>query len=688
MSSTVRAGAVFRGVAAFSALASTTVSAQAPDDATTPADVIIVTASRTSESLRRSAAAVTVIDTAQIAMTPADDYGDLLRAVPGMNVAQASARDVSLTARGATSTLANSQLVMLDGRSAYLDFFGFVAWDLLPIQSQEIERIEVVRGPGSAVWGANAMSGVVHVISKRPKDLVGTTLYVGTADSAVLHARAVGNIAYKISAGRYDQSAYPRPTGLIPGVSPPQAYPAFANGGTDQNRFSAEVDWDLAQRGVLTFGAGHAETSGILHSGIGPFDVRDESALAHVKVDWRYNAWSIGVSTNKLDGDAVNLLTRRGDGAPLPFAFETDTLDFHAVNNSMLGRHNLTYGLDYRSNDFLLEIAPAAGDRDEWGLFLQDEIALGERWRWSLGARHFEADALRDPAFVPRTSFVFTPGANQAVRFSYGRSFRSPSAINEYLDVTILQPVGPLAVPADADGNPAIDEERMAAYELGYTHVWPNGMALTVDLYRNEITDSIDFFVADRYRTGNLPAPGPTLPATVVPCFNFAPGTGPAACPLGGLAGVVPSDYSYRNVGRTVQRGAELALTGTRGAWRWFANASWQDDPQIEGVEIADINVPPSWRANLGLGRDGGRFFWSTAVNYQDEAYWADVLAVRASTEAFAQVGATVGWRFIDERVTLKIVGQNVLDERVQQHIFGDLLERRVEGQVSVRLGR
>ena len=64
---------------------------------------------------------------------------------------------------------------MLDGRSMYLDFFGFVMWDLLPIQANEIERIEVVRGPGSAVWGANAMTGVVNVISRRPKDMVGTT---------------------------------------------------------------------------------------------------------------------------------------------------------------------------------------------------------------------------------------------------------------------------------------------------------------------------------------------------------------------------------------------------------------------------------------------------------------------------------------------------------------------------------
>jgi outer membrane receptor protein involved in Fe transport len=83
------------------------------------------------------------------------------------------------------------------------------------------------------------------------------------------------------------------------------------------------------------------------------------------------------------------------------------------------------------------------------------------------------------------------------------------------------------------------------------------------------------------------------------------------------------------------------------------------------------------------LGRDVGRRFWSTSINYQGEAYWADVLFARAPTEAFTQVNAAIGWRLVDDRLTLKLVGQNLFDERVQQHIFGDLIERKLAGQVS-----
>jgi hypothetical protein len=106
------------------------------------------------------------------------------------------------------------------------------------------------------------------------------------------------------------------------------------------------------------------------------------------------------------------------------------------------------------------------------------------------------------------------------------------------------------------------------------------------------------------------------------------------------LAGLVPSDYSYRNLGHTVQQGVELSLDGESGEWNWFANASWQDDPDIRdpAVQAAEVNIPPEWRVNLGVGRDSGKRFWSAAVNYQSEAYWADVLFARAPTSSFTQV--------------------------------------------------
>ena len=113
-----------------------------------------------------------------------------------------------------------------------------------------------------------------------------------------------------------------------------------------------------------------------------------------------------------------------------------------------------------------------------------------------IGTRYHEDDALAAAASAPRTSLIFTPSPADTFRVSYSRAFRTPSAINQHLDVAILQQAGPLLVPADAGGNSALDEERMTAYEIGYIHTFGDALTLTADVYRNEIVNSIDFFVA------------------------------------------------------------------------------------------------------------------------------------------------------------------------------------------------
>lgn len=656
-------------------------------------EVMVVTASRTRQQLANAPASISVISAQDIEQIPADDYGDLLRNVPGLNVSQTSARDINMTARGSTNTTATSQLVLLDGRSIYLDFFGLVMWDFLPINLGEVRQIEVVRGPGSAIWGANAMTGVVNLITKRPKEMVGTAFVVGAGEvgtryGSLSHAGVTGDFGYKFSAGYATQDAYERPSGLVPGSAPPQTYPNFDNAGTEQPKADIRLDWDVGEDASFSIGGGYAATDGILHSGIGPFDIDSGSSLSYVQADWNKRAWHVGVFANFLDADSANLLTLGADGEPLTFEFKSDTYHFDISNTSALGARTLvTYGANYRTSEFDLEIAPAGTERDEWGAFVQGEIQLHEQLRWVISGRYDDIEPLEDAVFTPRTSLLFAPSPSHTFRLSYNAAFRTPSVVNNYLDATILQQLGPLLVAADADGNIDLEEETLTAYEVGYVGTYDNGVILTLAVYRSETKDSIDFFVNDVYGPGNLPSPSPFLPPMVIPCFNFPPGTGPSACPLQGLAGLVPSDYGYRNIGEITNQGVELALQQRRAAWNWFCNVSWQDEPEIrgDGVDPAEVNIAPEWRGNLGVGYDVRKWFWSANVNYQDEAYWADVLFARASTDAFTQVNVALGARFLDERLTLQISGANVFDETVQQHIFGDFISRKVTGQLSWR---
>jgi outer membrane receptor protein involved in Fe transport len=673
-------------------------------------EVIVVTASRTEQALNEAPAAVTVLDARTIESIPADDYGDLLRNVPGVNVTQTSARDINLTTRGSTNTLSTSQLVLLDGRSIYLDFFGFVMWDFLPVNPHEIKQIEAVRGPGSAVWGANAMTGVVNLITKRPKEMVGTSLLlgggeIGTLYGSVSHAGVARNLGYKVSGGYYEQDAYDRPT--YAGIPP------FENEGTQQPKGDARLDWDLTDASVLSIAGGYAGTDGLVHTGIGPFDIEKGSDLSYFKADWSRSALRIGAFANFLSADSVNLVSRGVNGQPLHFAFTTDTYNLDLSNTSVLGQHNIvTYGGNYRTSEFELEIAPAGKDKDEWGIFVQDEILLGDKVRWLLGGRWDEVDPLDDGVFTPRTSLMISPVPNHTVRLSYNEAFRTPSVINSFLDANILvgPPSGAFFIPAAAKGPELLGvplvEERMTAYEIGYVGTFANGLSLSLAAYENTTEDSIDFYTAGRYGGANLPAfiLPPGVPQSLRFCFSISPTPLPLAppplqtcpvvgvvggVPLVGFGGLFPSLFSYRNIGETVDRGVEFSIQQRRGPWSWFFNASWQDDPEFEGIEdTSEQNLPPEWRANFGFGWDAGPWFTNVNANYQDEAYWGDVALSESTvgtTDAFTMVNVAVGVRLLDERLTLQVIGANVFDEEVQQHFFGDIISRKITGQVGFR---
>ena len=136
-------------------------------------DTLVVTGSRAPEALRTAPVAVTVLRSAELENTPATNYSDLLRSVPGVNVIELSARDVQIVTRGATGRNARSTLALLDGRSIYQDYFGMVLWDLLPVGLDDVKQVEVARGPGSAIWGANALTGAINIITKSPREMLG-----------------------------------------------------------------------------------------------------------------------------------------------------------------------------------------------------------------------------------------------------------------------------------------------------------------------------------------------------------------------------------------------------------------------------------------------------------------------------------------------------------------------------------
>ena len=658
-------------------------------------EIIVVSASRREEELRYAPATMTVVTDAGIGNAPGPVVTDLMRAVPGVNVSQTSARDVNVTPRAATGTLSDSLLVLLDGRSIYQDFFGAVMWDFLPIQPEEIKQIEVIRSPASAVWGANAMSGVVNVISKPPREMRGTSIGIrfgqfdrtpidqpydggGLFSVDLMHAAAVSDrFAYKISAGFLTQEAFLRPSGTIDGTATP--YPDFANKGTTQPRLDARVDYDMAdRRRSLVLAGGIAATEGILHSGLGPLGIHRGSTFKYGRIAYTDGQLKVRGFVNALDGEARAVLIKSDTGQDLDLSFENQAYDIELSNLHLVGdRHVVSYGGNYRYNNFDLSLAPRGSTRNEGGAYAQDEIILSERLRWIVGVRLDAFDVLSKAVVSPRTTLLMKPRAGHTMRLSYNRAFRAPSFVNSYLETSFrttanVPSAGPFEFEVVAVGNDRLEEEALTAYEGAYV-ITAGPVTATAAAYLNQTSNAIQFTQTASYSSSAPPPGWPLAPAVLDEWI--AQGRG------------LPSEFSYLNFDRITDRGFELS-----GEMRVSANVSaranysWQDEPEARGFSASELNVPPRHRFNGAVSAARGRYFGSLSAGFVDSAFWQDVQPeYTGNTAAYTIVDGAFGVHSSDRLMTVTLRGNNLLNRRIQQHVFGDVIRRSITGEFRVR---
>jgi iron complex outermembrane receptor protein len=716
-------------------------------------DTVVVSATKSETALIDAPATMSVVTSEVLASTPAQNYGDLLRTLPGVNVIQLSARDVNVTSRHGTTTLSNSQLVLLDDRSIYLDFFGLVLWDFLPSNLSDIKQIEVIRGPASAVWGANAFTGVVNVITKAPREAPGTTVSlsagmfdrnagstVGKGMGSVFGANASiarapsATLSYRVSAGYFFSDPLPRPTGRVPLIQDPRdpsgttmvggaLYPAdgtgapgtaFQNAGTSQPKFDARVDQEISG-GRITYQGGVAGSSGIIHSGIGPFNIQKGSYTGYGKVNYRHDALKVNVFTNITNAEAPNLLlVDPATGKPLQLNFKTQTYDAEVGDSIRAGtRQVFTFGGNVRRNNFDITIAPAAKNRTEVGTYVQDEIFL-DKVRLTVGGRVDKFGNLASPVFSPRLAAIFKPVPDQSLRVAYNRAFRSPSVINNYLDISIYAPQDlsglapllppqlrpfvaapfPLVVhavgsrlPINGQSQPDLTEESVKSYEVAYTGTFHTRTTLGAAFYVNDRENTIAF----------MPLPNNLDPYTAA---NPPPGWGSASFPLppsilAVLAGrgifFPRTAFTYQNLGPLRETGVELSIDHrVSGMLTTFANYSWQAKPTVlpdpNPYPLLKLALPPTNRFNVGFNFNGTRLLGSLSADYSDRAFWSDVLSAPnyGFSDAYTLVNGSFGVKWADARLTTLVKVNNLLNRDIQQHVFGDIIKRSIVAEVRV----
>ena len=450
-------------------------------------NVKVTSVSKREQPLSRTAASVFVIHQDDIRRSGALSIPDLLRMVPGVNVEQIDAHSWAISIRGFNSRYSNKVLVLIDGRSVYTRSFSGVYWDQIDLPLENIDRIEVVRGPGGAVWGVNAVNGVISIFTRSSKETKGGLISAAGGSQANVsglaqYGGAVGTTgAYRafaktISSGPFD----------LPGGSP-------ANDGSRRAQGGFRTDWDLSAgdqlmvEGDLFGNQEHQTRSGGLVPS--PFDssfpVNVDAAGGNLTARWDHAM---------ADGSETSLRayfdTYRRVDIGTPDLMRTFDIDFqhHFTQGT---RNDVVWGFGYRASQskvppgYPIAFEPLSQTDQLLSLFFQDEIRLSDSVRFTAGCK-LEHNSYLTLEKEPSLRLVWTaPGGRDTVWASAARAVRQPSRADTSISTEAQRvPLAPGIVQVlRLIGNPAVKDEEVWDYELGYRSEFAKNLSLDLTTF-------------------------------------------------------------------------------------------------------------------------------------------------------------------------------------------------------------
>ncbi|SMC21514.1 iron complex outermembrane recepter protein [Desulfacinum hydrothermale DSM 13146] len=443
-------------------------------------DVEIVSVARKAQSLSETAAAVFVVTSEDIRRSGATNVADVLRMVPGLHVARFDANVWPVTARGFNGLLANKLLVLVDGRSVYTPIFSGVYWDEQDSFLDNIERIEVVRGPGGSSWGANAFNGVINIITKNARDTQGglATALVGTDEEARAGFRY---------GGRVGDDLFYRFNVLGLDVGPGRNM-AGKEGADDwrQVRAGWRADWQPSEKDAFLFTGGlYREEAGVRNlvpRTWSPYveivDFEREVGGGHLLGRWTRRLHDGGELQMQLYYDNT-----QNDNKIL--SFDVDTVDVDFQHRFRLGHHQeITWGMGTRwiasETEPGITTSFAHSDRTDylWSAFVQDEISLADgAWRLTLGSK-IERNDETGWEVQPTVRLLRRLGSDHSLWAAVSRAVRTPSQgeVESRIQSAVLPPTSTVPLPTlvVARGSRDMDSEKVWAFEAGVrTQVHP-----------------------------------------------------------------------------------------------------------------------------------------------------------------------------------------------------------------------
>ena len=612
----------------------------------------ITSVSKKETRLSASPAAVAVLTADDIRRLGATSIPEALRAIPGVQVARVSANTWAVSARGFNDEYSNKLLVLVDGRSIYTPTFGGVYWNAQDVVLEDLERIEVIRGPGATLWGANAVNGVINIITKSAKETQGglvTTIY-GTEDQPTVSGRYGGqlssNLYYRVYVKYFNREGFSGGEGCDRADDWNMARGGFRMDWEADDRNSCTLSGDyydgtfdeqIGKNSIYppsypVFSGEGANVGGdVLGRWTHQFSEDSELKLQlyydHYERQHPYGGGVLVAAPNEFD-PARNLMGER-----------RDTWDLDAQHRFALGtREDIVWGTGYRyTRDALTsggaEIFwdPQSDDDNIFNAFAQDDIALiPDRLRLTLGSK-LEHNDYTGWEVQPAAKLLWTPEAHQTYWASVARAVRMPTRLERNARVNITAFTAPDSTPglASAFGNPEADSETLLAYEVGCRFEPVRKLSLDLAGFYNDY----DLLATSTPTTGfeATPAP-PHLLQSYTYVNGLHGGTYGAELLVqwqatdrwrltgsyGWLGNTFPEDSIFHRSSPEHQASLRSSLELGRG-WQFNSAAYFVDQVQAYPQGVTQVTIPSYVRLDLGLS-------WQPSKNLEISCWGQNLL--------------------------------------------------------------
>lgn len=627
-------------------------------------NVEITSVSKKAQSLNDAAAAVFVISNEDIKRAGVTSVPEALRMVPGLDVARIDSNKWAVTARGFNGRYANKLLVLVDGRNAYTRSFSGVYWENQDVMLEDLDRIEVIRGPGATLWGANAVNGVVNIITKHSSKTQGGLIAGGG-----------GTEEQGFGAFRYGAELNDNTTGRV-----------YVKGfKRDENSNSSGVgagdDWDKVQGGF------RVDSSLTLND-----ELTLQGDLYHSLITQNISIPTISTPYvdnfhEKADTYGGNILGRWQHTTSITSDYSLQLYyDYYRRNEAwfsegrnifdldfqhrfgLMDRHEVIWGLGYRYThddtavSRLLRLSPASRNDQLFSAFIQDEIELIDNTLWLTLGSKFEHNDYSGFEGQPTVRFMWAPHGQHRIWGAISRAVRTPSR-GEHDAAGFLQEVYPpqaltmnLPVVVELQGDRRYDAEHVISYELGYRTSFIESLSIDLTAFYNDY---------DNLRHANLAEPYLDLLGTT---------------PL------LRQPVTLSNDLKAQTYGVEVATTWQMlDWWRWDANYSVLKT-ELQRSALPQFGISPqqrfSLRSVMSLNQNLDFDLWFRYVdnNTSVGVFGSDTI------KDYVTMDVRLAWKPV-AGLELSLVGQNLLDEshleyRQENQTLPSYIDRGMYGKI------